>query len=868
MTCLVQTISFTLYFKVKALKVNWRWPIFLALLTLKYKVLYFMTNKQYFQMMFRNAPLWVGLIGILVSLGFYFVPELFHVEQTDFFGLFLTNYVFLQLYFVFLWASGNFKRGRKGRNTFAIYTTLCLISCFLLNKSVGIFSASAGWWAFMLALCCINHIAYGFKEVFPPVVRMIMAFILGIASCCFLYLVFCLLPGYLFGAIGGLFFGIGLHVFIPLLCLIYNINLASKYVWFRKKQLYAYLGGIGFVVVVIAFYIGLWCNAVSSINRAYLMPDNEELPGWENVARKTTANAMVERVLKAKLVYQVSDIADMDLIDGIFDRPRQSTFFDARQLHDPLIMIASMTGISYVPETEAAKILSAMFDSRQETQERLWSGDQLSTIQVHTNADIWPSLHMAYTEKTLNVYSDAPNAGSWNSEEAIYRFHLPEGGVVTSLSLWINGREEKGVLTTKEKATEAYKTVVGREARDPGVVHWQEGNTVTVRVFPVSGQESRQFKIGITAPLLQEGTRLVYQNIWFQGPDAANAREDVHINFLENPVEVELPGLFTRTQNTFSSVGPYDADWQISCLDPGVHSNLFSANGQSYFVMPYKPEMGGAFVKTIYLDINQSWTLAEFKAIKNLRIPMKVYAENGWQPATDELFENLQKDRYSLFPVYKVADRETALVITKGNVMSPNLDDLSESTFYKELQHSFGTPGKLLLFNLGGELSPYMRTLKEYRLFRYAEGDVNELGKFMSLKQFPADIENDHRVVIEPAGITINKEENEGRSNAPDHLMRLFAYNHIMQKMGPQKVSDTSLIAAAKESYIVTPVSSLIVLETQKDYDRFNIHDDINSLKNAAIHGKGAVPEPHVWALILIGLVCMLWFKKKRAAAI
>jgi XrtN system VIT domain protein len=78
---------------------------------------------------------------------------------------------------------------------------------------------------------------------------------------------------------------------------------------------------------------------------------------------------------------------------------------------------------------------------------------------------------------------------------------MPEGAVVTSLSLWINGNEEKAILTTKEKADSAYKTIVGAERRDPSVVHWQEGNSVSVRVFPVLPGESRKFKIGITAPL-------------------------------------------------------------------------------------------------------------------------------------------------------------------------------------------------------------------------------------------------------------------------------------------------------------------------------------------------------------------------------
>ena len=90
-----------------------------------------------------------------------------------------------------------------------------------------------------------------------------------------------------------------------------------------------------------------------------------------------------------------------------------------------------------------------MYDMRHQAQERLWSGDHLHTSFVNTEIKLWPKCNMAYTEKTLTVSNDELSSG-WNrQEEAIYTFYLPEGAVVTSLSLWVNGKEEKGILTTK-----------------------------------------------------------------------------------------------------------------------------------------------------------------------------------------------------------------------------------------------------------------------------------------------------------------------------------------------------------------------------------------------------------------------------------
>ena len=98
--------------------------------------------------------------------------------------------------------------------------------------------------------------------------------------------------------------------------------------------------------------------------------------------------------------------------------------------------------------------------------------------------------------------------------------------------------------------------------------------------------------------------------------------------------------------------------------------------------------------------------------------------------------------------------------------------------------------------------------------------------------------------------------------------MRLFSYNHIMQKLGKgllfNRPIEDSLVQEARKAYVVTPVSSMVVLETQKDYDRFGINDNINSLGNAALTSKGAAPEPHEWVLIVIVVIGLFYIIRKK----
>jgi hypothetical protein len=72
------------------------------------------------------------------------------------------------------------------------------------------------------------------------------------------------------------------------------------------------------------------------------------------------------------------------------------------------------------------------------------------------------------------------------------------------------------------------------------------------------------------------------------------------------------------------------------------------------------------------------------------------------------------------------------------------------------------------------------------------------------------------------------------------------------------------LVDMASTAYVVSPVSSLIVLETKEDYERFGIKDKDNSLHNASKNGAGAVPEPHEWALIILFLVLIAYTLMKR----
>lgn len=822
---------------------------------------------QTLQTRLKDTVYLTGLLAVLLSAGIFLLPQ--YLPTFDLFSFFIINFLITASYFIVLLVTGRLKRGRDGLAPMFLLLILSLISAYSLNREMNVFESSVTWLSVLLVLVCINYIAFAFFETMPRFIKYGMCFVLGISCCLFAYLSIYLVPLYLMSAVGFFLLGISLHTFVPLLLTVYSLRLLKRTAWRDKNLRVSFFSGSTSVAILLIAFVITWSHTHYQINKTYqyAMATNDNLPAWVSVAQTIPENFLTEKIFKTSLVYSVPEFLHNDFL---WRMPNRN--FDEQKKHDPLVMIASFfTGPITLEENDRIKVLESQYDSRHQAQERLWSDENLQTTYVNTNVRIWPQYAISYTEKTFTV-SNLKNAERWASqEEAIYTFHLPEGGVVSSLSLWINGKEEKGLLTTKEKAATAYRTIVGVESRDPSVVHWQEGNTVSVRVFPVMAGKSRVFQIGITAPLQKHSEKLIYNNIYFDGPAALSTPEDIAVNFDTKQKTLIQPASFNSTdEQHYTRSGNYDADWSIDFPYEGLSPKGFSYNGNTYSLSPYNAERSVAKITDVYLDINCSWTRNEFDKVYALVKHKNVYVFNYSLLRVDtnnkdRLFKQLSSLQFSLFPLYEIKNAAGALVISKSAGVSPDFNDLEGSAFLHKTKAYLGSSPRIKLFHLGSTLSPYLKTLLEYRVFNFEQGNSQLLQLLMAKSVFALNKEDSNHVVIYTAGLMIAASPGEASSPAPDHLMRLYAYNHIMQNAGKKLLDsipeEDELVMQAKTAGIVTPLSSLVVLETQQDYDRFDIQQSKDSLGNASLKSKGSVPEPHEWLLILMALAVFAWIR-------
>ncbi len=841
----------------------------------------------------------IGLTCLAVSLAAFE----FYQDRSS--GLFLAGggsenaFWFCHIFLLVFWAVMTFSK-RAETQWFATkidYTLLLMVlmqvGAFALNRAqMEVFPPSVFWLQVALTVHCGVLLAFSLRDVLPRNVLYGLFFLMGIGFVVDIYF-FCFT--WLLSVIGIVaiwFFGLSIYASAPLFKLIYQIVFLYRTSEFDALFKRYFFGGVALAVVATALFINSWVGLVNKTEHA-LADENNPLPSWVRIAQVLPPSVLTEKLLKS----EVPTISNDFFLS--FSRVGE-------RLHDPFMIVANW--IKPMPKMEVEdrkKSLRAIFDARTQAEERLWSGENLRIEKVKTAIELHPAHRLAYTEKVVDLKNISGGNSRFNTEEAIFTFRLPEGGVVTSLSLWVDGEERPAFLTTRGKADAAYRAIVGREQRDPSVVHWQEGNSVSVRVFPCTPDLPRKFKLGFTTPLRKKEGQLVYENVTFDGVIASGVTDSLSVYFSENESILTSSDLkFDKNGKNLTTKADAMDLWSVSLPCPNLATDVFSFDKKNYRTVEMTPQYEAFDAQEIYLDINSSWSktacenIAEWSAAK----PVFVFSKNEWVRLTTEnsaaLFKDLLSQNFSVFPIHLIKTPQNALIVTKNKPYSPNYTDLKGSPFAENMAAILPLASPVRVFCLDNQFSTYYNTLRQMRVIVADAGSLDDLKKTVfSEKKFLKNTETNTLLHIPSAQISIEEtpppapkgsyvsgvgaEENVANSPSGlggEHLLRLFAYNKILATVGKNYFSPDydlkPLVDLAEKAYIVSPVSSLIVLETEADYERFGIKKgEKRSLGNAVLSQaaaakSGAAPEPAEWLLILLALGVVVFFARNRAFAL
>lgn len=825
----------------------------------------------------------LGLIFIIISLALRFVPHLVELEsrhRSDLTIGFVVIAFITLAYFIIYSVYGAVRAGLRfwkySRKPFIFLIILLSIGCFALNESIHVFSPTATWLTWLLGITYAALAVYAYFDNVPATIKPILYFIMGWGTAVTLFYSIVLAPTIPFAIIGILFFGLGLYLLAPFLTLISYIliiRLPENRPYWKP-----YTAGLLIPLVIVIAFTVMWIQVDNRV--AKLLKENNGLGSGQHAS---THKSELPNWLYLDMHLEESWITEKYLLKGVEYASRgifQGLDFDGHtnRRFDPLVLIASATSLpNNLYFDDRVKILEARYDFRHMRQRRLWSGRDLATTSVNTDIQVWPEYRMAYVDQEFVIHHE-PGGWGGRQQEAVYTFYLPDGAVASSLSLWIEGKEEFSRLTTKSKADSAYVAIVGRERRDPALLHWQEGNTLVVTVFPCTMAEDRKFTLGVTVPLKHNGDEMDLPYIAFSGPYLKATNEVTTIRHGNGgPLAImDAPMRFTESGDSFVYEGPYKGAWDLKLAPVPLATQGFSFNGHQYSLKPYQKTYKPYQPIKVVLDVNESWSSDEIGELAGLYADVPVYVTvTGALVELKKVNQNKAlKDqmnrRYSVFPFYAIKEPQDWLIITKTSTpgILPGL--LKDTDAGSRLKAHFSVAGdQFNVVDIGNDNSLYLNTFRQFGVINYHRASIGDIKQWQEKGQYPAYNTNPAMIELETSAMTIVEDTlAAAATNTPDHLLRLFAYNKVLHQIGGKYFKkdyvEDEYIELAKLAHVVTPISSMVVLETIKDYERFGIEESNNSLKNAGQKAAGAVPEPHEWALILLSLVLMGWLYYRR----
>ena len=169
------------------------------------------------------------------------------------------------------------------------------------------------------------------------------------------------------------------------------------------------LGSVATLIVVLAF-MGEWNSRISKIEKLSnqsVIYQNNGLPIWVKVAQDLKKDWISERIIKSDLVYTTRN----NNFGGIFFQETPNGTKSRNMIRWFLLPVWYPNARYHTDER--VKILQSVFADRHYANERLWSGDNLTTAYIVSDVDIYPSLRLAYTEKYLSIRNNTcPKRGA------------------------------------------------------------------------------------------------------------------------------------------------------------------------------------------------------------------------------------------------------------------------------------------------------------------------------------------------------------------------------------------------------------------------------------------------------------------------
>src|SRR5262245_50621558 len=485
---------------------------------------------------------------------------------------------------------------------------------------------------------------------------------------------------------------------------------------------------------------------------------------------------------------------------------------------------------------------------------------------------------VAYLEWTMELRNRGPL-----DREARLQLALPPGGVVSRASLWVNGEEREAAYAGRAEVRAAYQRVAVQQRRDPLLSTSKGADRILAQAFPVPRNGGIiKFKLGITAPLeLQTASvgrltlpAVIDRNVSFPAGTS-------HSVWIESKAALaaSAPGLSLSSiaAGDFRLAGAID-DKSLT----GIRQTISVDRDPEARVLTSRLGDGELVVQDVISDEPPSSATLLLVIDGSIRlkaaIPQLLAALDTIAPSA-KVGAILASEPVRQVPIapWSQAQKEAIAQLLHSASFIGGQDNAPALAY--AMQALEAEPNSKLLWIHGpqpvafhGSVARLEQTtarlsrLPDVTLYS-VEAGPNELlpdapwaWKARSLPQSGSpQTDLSHffaRVTGGARTLTLRRRQLQAADALPrgsDHVARLWASEQVLALLqaDPRTHRQAALALAAKYR-LVTPVSGAVVLETRQQYEE-------SGLTPASPSTVPTVPEPHVWAMIVVALSALTW---------
>ena len=490
---------------------------------------------------------------------------------------------------------------------------------------------------------------------------------------------------------------------------------------------------------------------------------------------------------------------------------------------------------------------------------------------------------VGYMEWTLVFRND-----SADQREARAEVQLPPGGVVSRLTLWVNGEPREAAFAGRGKVTQAYQQVAIRQRRDPVLVTTAGRDRILVQCFPVPpGGGEMKIRFGITLPLpLAEPNIAQLLLPYFADRNFRIADEVYHSIRIKSKTRLqpynETFGTSTEGDDFILAGSIRDEELAhgnsaVLVDRSDVHEMWSKDPFEKGFIVQQKiDERTPAHLQRIVLVVDTSETMLEDRwqvqsAVKSLppEFDVKLLLADADIIGADKWLENMAPGPVAINSVLDYADfaggADNVPALLKAWDLAAEKPGNNAIVWIHDPQRLLIRGPEELIQRWNNR--PYGPTLYSVQATRGADEIEKVLDGINEVKSIArtGNLEQDLKYLF--ARLTgsmktyeyvrsskkLDKKLTSEAVETSDHLARLWANDEVARILAPRnaELEDAAITLAARYQ-LVTPVSGAVVLETEQQYKA-------NDLKPVDAGTVPTIPEPEMIVLFIVAGAFMIW---------